>query len=437
MRGKADAATKQAVTFKRNDDALQSASKMASDNLNNMINSGALTREQAIQIHQGKKPDGMSDDQFKQAQEAVGAVDATWQSLMQYRAQHIPGLMDPKGKKGKKKDDTAADNPLAAFASNDPNEKMRAAYTMMAKLGPSIYLQGGDPKVQAQQKQIAGLQSANQLSAEQLQQEALKIQQIPPEQRTPEQQKRLTELTTKPVAPKPGDAQSQVLDTIFQKVEKGEEITPDERRLAGLDPKSQMHVTSRGEIIATNPADQTFKILRGPQEEYEPKGGAHKAGIPAGTARKIVEDKNKAIQKAQQMYQTQKDAKGLPLDTPYTFDDYIGAWQEAQDTYEEQIESASGNSVEHVDIRKNVDAKGNWIGKKSARENAEEIPSGVMNKQGGAHAASSHPASQNPEEIPDEAKAHLKEGFITTFGNGAKWTLRKGKPVLISAPQGQ
>lgn len=47
----------------------------------------------------------------------------------------------------------------------------------------------------------------------------------------------------------------------------------------------------------------------------------------------------------------------------------------------------------------------------------------------GAAAAAPPPPSV---QLPEQARARLKEGQITTFNNGQKWTLRDGQPVKIS-----
>ncbi len=37
-----------------------------------------------------------------------------------------------------------------------------------------------------------------------------------------------------------------------------------------------------------------------------------------------------------------------------------------------------------------------------------------------------------PSMLPDSAKAQLKEGHVTTFGNGQKWTLKNGQPQQVA-----
>jgi hypothetical protein len=39
--------------------------------------------------------------------------------------------------------------------------------------------------------------------------------------------------------------------------------------------------------------------------------------------------------------------------------------------------------------------------------------------------------SQAATELPPAARARLKEGVVTTFGNGQKWTLTDGVPARV------
>ena len=82
-----------------------------------------------------------------------------------------------------------------------------------------------------------------------------------------------------------------------------------------------------------------------------PSGGKP---IPPGIRDRIEAQKNTAIAKAQAAY-----AAGGYSDP----DSYISAWQDAQDDYEGRIEAQTGQEPEHLDIRNNVDAKGNWLAK--------------------------------------------------------------------------
>lgn len=41
------------------------------------------------------------------------------------------------------------------------------------------------------------------------------------------------------------------------------------------------------------------------------------------------------------------------------------------------------------------------------------------------------PAGQGPMALPPTARARLKEGQVTTFGNGQRWTLKNGQPVQV------
>src|ERR1035441_1593392 len=153
MAGKADKTARDVMKFKRQNDNLQAASAMASKIGQSMVQSGALTDQQAREIHQGKRPDGMNDEQFNAARQAVGAVDGTWSAMMDFQGQQI-GAMGGGAKKGKKKDQGGgADNPLAMLASNDPAQKMQGAYALRKQMGPSVYFQLGDSKAIQQRKQ--------------------------------------------------------------------------------------------------------------------------------------------------------------------------------------------------------------------------------------------------------------------------------------------
>lgn len=41
------------------------------------------------------------------------------------------------------------------------------------------------------------------------------------------------------------------------------------------------------------------------------------------------------------------------------------------------------------------------------------------------------PSGQGPVSLPPAARARLKEGRVTTFGNGQRWTLQNGQPVQV------
>jgi hypothetical protein len=40
-------------------------------------------------------------------------------------------------------------------------------------------------------------------------------------------------------------------------------------------------------------------------------------------------------------------------------------------------------------------------------------------------------SGQQAATIPEQARAQLKEGQVTTFGNGQKWTLKNGQPAQV------
>lgn len=437
MQGKAQKTVTDAIKFKRTDDNLQYASQMAAQNLKGMVDSGELTREQVNQIHQGGKPEGMSDEQFKTAQQAVGAVDATWQSMMAFRGQHI-GMNDPgmSGKKKKSKDQNSGDsnNPMAMLASNDPQQKMQGAYLLMQQMGPAVYHQLGDSKQNAVRREAADLSAGNELSEQKRQKEVNDLAAIPAAQRSPEQQARYTELTTKPVQPRPGDEELKAKDAIYKKVEDGKDLSADERRMIGLDPKSKVEVTKTGEIVSLN-ADGTYKTLRPSQDEYEPKTKTAAATkIPKAVQDKIISQKNDAIAAARQQFLYGAEDATDPKKAKIGFDEYIDRWQQAQDKYEERIETITGEPTTHLDIRSNVDEHGNWKGPKTSEAQGGEtagIPNNLAGQKPTAGVSSGH-AANNPEELPDSIAKQLKPGFISSLSDGSRWTIKDGKPFQVS-----
>jgi hypothetical protein len=413
MQGKADKTVKDAITFKKQDDNLQTAYNMAAQNLKQMHDSGT----------------DPNSDEYKQA---LSAVQGTWQGLMTFRGQHLPGD-EGGGKKGKKsKDGGDQNNPIAMLSSDDPTQKMRGAYAVMMKLGPPVLHQLGDPKQAAQRRETADLAAGNELADQKRQKEVNDLAAIPAAQRTPEQNARYTELTTKPVQPRPGDEELKAKDAIFKKVEDGKDISTDERKLIGLDPKSKVEVTKTGEIVALN-SDGTYKTLRSSQEEYEPKTKTV-AGtkIPKAVQDKIISQKNDAIAAARQQFLYGQEDATDPKKAKIGFDEYIDRWQQAQDKYEERIETMTGEPVTHVDVRSNVDEHGNWKGPKTSEAQGGETLGVPNNLGGGKPSAGESTHGQEELGLPPELAKQLKPGFISTLSDGSRWTMKDGKPFQVS-----
>lgn len=61
----------------------------------------------------------------------------------------------------------------------------------------------------------------------------------------------------------------------------------------------------------------------------------------------------------------------------------------------------------------------------NARSNIQSLPIG---REGAAQRSGNFPT---PAALPDQARARLKEGEVTTFSNGQRWTLENGVPVQL------
>ena len=83
-----------------------------------------------------------------------------------------------------------------------------------------------------------------------------------------------------------------------------------------------------------------------------------------------------------------------------------------QDVLEVQAEASKSKG-------KKYETFGSWMSKRMPSSPAPATP-----------AAAPAPAAQ--PQLPEAARKALKEGEITTFGNGQKWTLRNGEPVKVS-----
>ena len=96
----------------------------------------------------------------------------------------------------------------------------------------------------------------------------------------------------------------------------------------------------------------------------------------------------------------------------------------------------TGEPTSHLDIRSNVDEHGNWKGPKTSEAQGGETL-GIPNNLGGGKPKAGVSTGGESLGIPEEAAKQLQPGHVTTFANGQKWTLKGGKPVLVSSPQGQ
>ena len=438
MRGRAEKTVQDAIKFKRQDDSLRWSYGLAAQNLKGMIDSGALPPmdvQQVQAIRAGKVPDGMTAEQFQMAQQAVGAVDGSWGALMQLRGAHIPGQDDGKGKKGGKKKQDGQPNIISQLGSDDPAEKLQGIYAATMKLGAPVYYQLGNTQLAKTERDITSLRAQNALTGEQ---KTARINELQMKANlTPEEQQELVRLSTKPVQPQPGDEKLLTQDQIYKKIRSGEQLSNDEKEIIGLGPKSDAKISKTGEIIAvTKNADGTvdYEIKRPSQPEYESKTGAGKTGAQKKIPADITNNKNKAFAAAQQLYLHGDEDSDDPKKKKLTFEDFTNKIQEAQDNYEQRIQDVTGEPVEHVNVADHLTKNGgwDWHGKKPMEQIAG-FPDPLHPQKPTAGVSAS--SSQNEEELPPEIAKQLKPGFISTLSNGSRWTIRKGKPFQVSAPQ--
>jgi hypothetical protein len=134
-------------------------------------------------------------------------------------------------------------------------------------------------------------------------------------------------------------------------------------------------------------------------DRAHPGGGAQKP-IPAGVRDRIESQKNTAIGKARASFDNGESS----------MDDYLDNWQQAQNDYEDRIQAQTGQPIQHLDVRSNVDSKGNWIGNRSQPQPAGTQPQTQTGKpgsfvtRGGSHVA-----------VGDPVKVGRRSGTVTGF----------------------
>jgi hypothetical protein len=134
-------------------------------------------------------------------------------------------------------------------------------------------------------------------------------------------------------------------------------------------------------------------------DRAHPGGGAQKP-IPAGVRDRIESQKQTALNKARASFDNGESS----------MDDYLDAWQEAQNGYEDRIQAQTGQPIQHLDVRSNVDSKGNWIGNRSQPQPAGTQPQTQTGKpgsfvtRGGSHVA-----------VGDPVKVGGRTGTVTGF----------------------
>jgi len=128
-----------------------------------------------------------------------------------------------------------------------------------------------------------------------------------------------------------------------------------------------------------------------------PGDGAPKP-IPAGVRDRIESQKQTGLNKARASFDNGESS----------MDEYLDNWQQVQNDYEERIGAQTGQPVQHLDIKSNVDSKGNWIGNRSqpatARPQAQPgRPSAFVTQKG------------NRVALGDPVKVGGRTGTVTGF----------------------
>jgi hypothetical protein len=165
--------------------------------------------------------------------------------------------------------------------------------------------------------------------------------------------------------------------------------TNNQRTTDQSDVNNQRNNSTR--ITTTGMRDDTSAAN---SDRAHPGNGVSKP-IPAGVRDRIESQKATAINKARGQLDSGESSQ----------DEYLDNWQQAQNEYEERIEAQTGQPVQHLDIRSNVDSKGNWIGNRSQPQpQAQASKPGSFTTRGGNRVA-----------LGDPVKVGQRTGRVTGF----------------------
>jgi hypothetical protein len=317
MNGKAAAAQKVAGQFKAKSDNLRASYEQDAQRLDGLARSGA-------------KPGDAEYDT------AVSAVQGSWGAMKEWQDKIINGPDGNKPKKSKKsaqgQGQQSADQPqtpqqqlqqLAQDAkSPDPKVKLAALHKIDMMKGPPVLWQikqYQSPEYQAQ-RQTAQLGGQHELSTAQAQATIDELVKTPQSQWTQpqrEQYKQAYGVVNPPKIedPKPGDETKMALDEVVKRISQpGYKLTDADKDIfrankINIDPKSKLHVTSRGEIIEEHD-DGTYDIKRGVQKAYEPRGEGGASG--GSMEKKFREDVNFLMNHHPGMTRAEAEAQAMP-----------------------------------------------------------------------------------------------------------------------------
>ena len=292
MRGKQEAAQKVAMQFKARTDNLHASYEQDAQRLYALAQAGT----------------DPNSDEYKKA---VQAVNGSWSALNEWQDKVVNGPDGNKTKKKKKTDQGSQDQPqtpqqqqqqlMQDLQSPDPKVKAAAALKLRQTLGPPVLWQVKQFQTpdaiaarQAQSGQVQHAQAVTQAQGvvDKLGPSVAGFIDTPQSQWTDAQKEQYAQYrqaydTVNPPkipVPKPGDETKVALDNLVGKIasDPNYKLTDADRDIfrankINIDPKSKLHVTSRGEIISEH-EDGSFEVLRGPQKAYEPRGAAGGAG---------------------------------------------------------------------------------------------------------------------------------------------------------------
>lgn len=287
--------------------------KLGTD-LNNSYNADA---QRLYQLHQA----GV-DEKAPAYQQAKSAVDGSWEALQQFRGQAIQ--QQGKKGKGKKQDQQLPPEAVLHNPASSPQEKSEALFALSQRFGPPVYGQIAVSKSQQQQQaatpqyQASQLQAQNTLTREKDVARRNELMSKPEADRSKAENDELALVnermtpSPKPVAEKPGDEVKKAADEVFKRLEDPKYAVTDRDKMILAAAKypvggdSKISVTSRGEIISEAKDGSSYKVLRGPQAAYEPRGEGGGAGKPKrGTPEEfslVEKDTSTAYAKAKDGY---------------------------------------------------------------------------------------------------------------------------------------
>jgi hypothetical protein len=159
---------------------------------------------------------------------------------------------------------------------------------------------------------------------------------------------------------------------LLQGTQRNQQWNANNQRTTGQsDVNNQRNNSTR--ITTTGMRDNTSTAN---SERAHPGGGVPKP-IPAGVRDRIESQKQTALSKARVSFDSGESS----------MDDYLNNWQQAQDDYEGRIEAQTGQPVQHLDVRSNVDAQGQWRGNasqpaKAGPQSQTAKPSGFVTQKG-------------------------------------------------------